>query len=132
MKNKRFIITCCVLILITTICLITTTVLNKESNTKLKRDFLYEKRFTNSVKDSYSESYEEMYFERESGTKKIIIKTNDDKTDDINKESKFNYSVTNNILTIIQGNLRTTYKYENDCLYEINNPDIKYCIQKDA
>ena len=133
MKNKRFIITCSVLILITTISLIITTVLNnnsKDSNVHISD--LQNKTFKHTVNDSFTESSEEFTFEDNSGTKKIIIKNLDNSIDDINKESNFYYTVNNNTIYIKQANLTSTFKLKKDCIYDTKTPDIKYCIEKDA
>ena len=132
MKNKKFIITCSVLILITTISLIITAILRNEKETEVTRETLDSKTFVSQVKDSFTDSREEIYFKLDSGKKRILIKNNDDENDDIYKESEFSYKINSNVIYIKQGNITTGYKYKDDCIYDINNTEIKYCIEKDA
>ena len=63
----------------------------------------------------------------------LAIATNNSETiNDINKESEFNYTVNNNIIYIKQADLTSTFKYKKDCIYDTDNPEIKYCLKKNA
>ncbi len=132
MKNKKFIMICSILILITTISLIITNIFNNERDEEIHIKDLQNKTFKHVVKDSTTESIEEITFNDNSGTKKITIKTNSESIDDINSESVFYYTVNDNIIYIKQADLTSTFKYKKNCIYDTKNPEIQYCIEKDA
>ena len=132
MKNKRFIITCSILVLITTISLIITVLINSDKDKEIRMSDLVDKTFEYTFKDSFNESSEEISFDENVGKKKIKITNNSETINDINKESEFNYTVNNNIIYIKQADLTSTFKYKKDCIYDTDNPEIKYCLKKNA
>lgn len=135
MKNKRFITLCLVLILITTFCIITIHIIKaQDKETPITSDFLNGKIFVNIEKDETNESKETISFANNEVKKTIIIKSNDDTIDDITNEVTYSFAVKKetNEIYIRKNSLTLIYKYKNNCIYDVDNKNIKYCIEKDA
>lgn len=131
MKNKKFVIICCVLIVITTISLIITSILKEKPDKKIQYDDIENKMFSHTFNDESGKSTESIVFKDYVGTKTIKIVSDSD-NDDVTEEIKFSYVIKDNNLLILYGNLTYTYRMKNNCLYDTENPEIKYCIEKDA
>ena len=132
MKNKRFIIICCVLIVIITVCLVITSLLKEKPDKVIQFDDLKNKTFKHEISDSMNTSSEEIVFEDNKGTKKIIIKSTNENINDINEEVNFTYPINDKTIYIYYNDLTYAYRMKNNCIYDVNNTDIKYCIEKDA
>ena len=132
MKNKKFIIICCVLIVITTISLVITSLLKEKPDKSIQFDDLKNKTFKHEISDSMNTSSEEIIFEDNKGKKMITIKSNRDDINDINEEVNFTYTINDKTIYVYYNDLTYAYRMKNNCIYDVNNTDVKYCIEKDA
>lgn len=129
MKNKKFIIICLTLIVITTICICVNTIINKK-DTKISLNELKNKEFVYSFEDNFSESKQTIRFENNNIIKTLSIKSKNESLNDINKTYTYPMYLNNGIIYVNINDHTYSYKYENKCIYDVSNEDIKYCIEK--
>jgi len=129
MKNKKFIIICLSLIVITTICICVNTIINKKDN-KISLNELKNKEFVYSFEDNFSESKQTIRFENNNIIKTLTIKSKKESLNDINKTYTYPMYLNNGIIYVNINDHTYSYKYENKCIYDVSNEDIKYCIEK--
>ena len=130
MKSKKFIIICSSLILIITICLCINFIINNKDTTintkKINKQF-----FKYQIKDATGESTETIEFENNKVQKIITIRSNNESINDSKRITNYDYYIKDNIIYIKNDNIINTYKYEDDCIYDTSNPEIKYCKEKE-
>lgn len=129
MKNKKFLIICLSLIVITTISLCVNTILNKK-DTKINLEELNKNVFEYSFKDNLGETKQTIEFQDNKIIKKTSIKSYNESINDINETYTYPMYLNNGIIYVTINDNTYSYKYENKCIYDVSNEDIKYCIKK--
>lgn len=127
MKNKRFTIICSILVVITTICLCINFILNNKDTTITLKE-LNRQIYKHEMNDALSESTETIEFNETKAIKTITVKAKDNETNDTRTVSSYDYYIKDNIIYIkFSNNIVNSFRYENKCIIDTENSEIKYC-----